>query len=201
MQSKTDIANMALGHLGHSKPIANIDTDRSAEGNAVRTFFDISLKETLRDFAWPVASKYRDLDLVEENPNTEWGYSYRYPSDCVTFKKIISGKRQDTTDSKIEYEIGGDDQGSLIFTDQPEAVGKYTKFMDNTALFPVDLVMALSFRLAAHIAPSVTGGDPYKMGSSAMTNYLFYISRAQATALNEEQPGKQNEAESIRGRD
>src|SRR5665648_440114 len=98
MSSATEICNMALGHLASGKEIANLETERSAEAIACRRFFDSARDAVLRDFSWPFATKIKALSLIEEDPNSEWAYSYRYPTDCLNFRRILSGTRTDTRD-------------------------------------------------------------------------------------------------------
>lgn len=201
MGSKTEICNMALGHVGVGREISNVDSERSEEALACRRFFDQARDETLREYAWPFATKLANLGLIVQNPNTEWGYSYRYPSDCLEFRRILSGKRTDTPDSRVPYKIGQDDQGQIIYTDIPSAQCEYTTQITAIERFPADFRAALSLLLATYIAPRVTGGDPFKLGDRAMRLYQFKLTRAEVAAGNEEQPDRTPEAESIRARD
>lgn len=189
MATKTEICNLAIIHLGSAKEISNLDTDQSSEGSVFRRVYDDVLRAVLRDAEWPFASKVLSLGLIASNPTTEWGYSYRYPSDCVQFRRILSGKRKDTKDSAIEYKILRDSAGRIIYTDQETAVGEYTMLNDDPEQYPSDFVLAFSFRLAAYVAPVLTGGDPFGMGKRAMEFYMQEISRAQANSFNEEEYG------------
>ena len=56
MSSKTVICNLSLSHLGISKEISNIDTERSAAAEACRRWFNLARDETFRDFNWPFAT-------------------------------------------------------------------------------------------------------------------------------------------------
>ena len=91
MASKTEIGNLALSHIGIGKEVANIETEQSAEASALRRVYDTALRKTLRDFNWPFARVIADLGLIEEDPTDEWDFSYRVPSDCVSFRRIPSG--------------------------------------------------------------------------------------------------------------
>lgn len=196
----TVICNLALGHLGSSKEIANVETERSAEASACRRFLEPSKKETLRDFNWPFATAYVTLALVETSPNTDWAYSYRQPSDCCRIRKILSGVRNDTRDSRVPYEKASDSTGILIYTDQVDAVLKYTKNVTNNSLFDQDYVMMLSLLLASYIAPKITSGDPFKLGERAFRLYLDSKEKAQSTSLNEQQDERPPESEFITAR-
>lgn len=199
--SETSISNMALRHLGSTKPIADLDTDQSAEANACRVFFPICLEESQRDFAYPFTTRIEPLALVEEDPNDEWAYSYRYPSDCMMFKRILSGTRNDTRQSKVPYKLIQDDQGTLILTDKENAECEFSKLNDSVQGHPRDYIMALSFLLASYIAPSVTkSGDAAKLGELAAARYEQKRARAEANALMEQQDEEPPQAEHIRAR-
>lgn len=198
--SKTEIANLAISHLGVAKEIGNLDTEKSQEAGACRKFYDLALETTLRDFDWPFATKYETLGLIESDPNDEWDFSYRYPSDALKIRKILSGTRNDTRQSRIPFVEGQDNSGKLIFTDQEDAQVKYTPFTTNVALYPPDFIMALSLRLAAYVAPRITGGDPFKMGDRAIKLYMYELSKAESNSGNEEQEEENPESEYIRAR-
>lgn len=187
--STTEVANMALSHLGVGTQITALATERSAEANACRRFFETTVQATLRDFAWPFATKIVDLVQVEEDPNDEWGYSYRYPSDCLRFVKVLSGVRNDTRQSRVPTKIVQDDDtsGKLILCDSVDAQGEYTYYVSQIERWPDDFVLAVSFRLAAYIAPLITGADPFKMRPQCTQFYEFEVGKAKANAANEEQ--------------
>lgn len=87
MSSSTEISNMALSHLAISREIAALDTERSQEAQACRRFYETVRKTVLRDYPWPFATKFATLALVEDDPNSEWDFSYRYPSDCLNARR------------------------------------------------------------------------------------------------------------------
>lgn len=195
MATKTEIANMALSHLGVGKEIANLDTDQSAEGSACRRFYEMVKDATLRDFNWPFATRFRVLSLIEESPNDEWDFSYRYPTDCLEVRRILSGQRNDTNDTRAPYKIAQDDAGLIIYTDEREAEIEYTVRADDPLLYPSDFIIALSFRLAFYIAPRLTAGDPFNLQQRCMQMYDIEISRAARTGINEEQQDVEPESE------
>lgn len=195
MTSKVAICNMALSHLGNAVEIADLDTEPSAEASACRRFFDETVDAVLRDFDWGFARLYQPLALVTENPNTEWRYEYQLPSDCVRFRKILSGLRNETRQSRVPFELNNGASGATIFTDQAEAVGKYTRRITDTERFPVDFVLAVSFRLAHYIAPRVTGGDPFQLSNRALQLYQAEIAKAQAASEHEQQPDEEPDSQ------
>jgi hypothetical protein len=201
MASSTVIANLALSHLGIGVEISNLDTERSQEALACRRFYDIARQSTLRDFPWPFATKFVSPTLIEEDPTDEWGFSYRYPADCLKIRRILSGLRNDNRQSRAPYKVAQDDNGKLFYCDIEDAEIEYTVDEDNEDIFDSDFTMALSLRLAAYIAPRLTAGDPFKLGERAMQLYLFELNTARANSLNEEQVEQDPESEYIRVRD
>jgi hypothetical protein len=201
MASITDICNLAISHLGISKDIANVTTEQSAEAKACRRFLDIARETVLKDYNWPFATKMATLNLVEEDPNDEWAYSYRYPSDCLYARRILSGFRDDTDLTRIAYKITQDDQGILIYCDVENAILEYTLNTENVDLFSSDFKVALSYRLAHYIAPRITAGDPFSLGDKALQKYVLEIQRASANAFNEDKSSLPLTTDSISARD
>jgi hypothetical protein len=198
--SMTEVANLGISHTGSGKTIANLDTEKSAEAAVCRTFLPQVIDEVLRDFSWPFATQFVTLPLVQTQPNNEWGYSYRYPSDCVFFRRILSGMRNDSRASRVPYRVGQDSQGKLIFCDIDSAAAEYTVRVLDVLRYPPDFVMAVSLKLAFYIAPSITAGDPFKMGDRAFKLYKLLIEDAKANAVNEEQVDQERDSSFIEGR-
>lgn len=201
--SRTQIANMALAHLGVNKDIQDITTDRSSEAGVVRRFWDEVRDATLRSFPWPFAKKSSALQLVQANPTAWWQYAYQYPSDCLAFYRINDGlgTYQDTRQSRVPYEIVAGPSGRLIYTNQQDAVGDYCLRVEETHYWDGDFNLAFSLMLAAYIAPSVTRGDPFKLGQRAMQLAMMQMGIAQKDAANENQDPEEpaSEFERVRG--
>ena len=199
--SKAHIVNISLSHLSISKTVAILATKRSEEAITARLFYDVAMEATLRDFPWPFATRILALALVEENPNDEWNFSYRYPTDCLEIRRILSGIRNDTRQSRVPYRILSDEQGSLVYTDKENAEIEYTVNAVSPQFYSADFVMAFSLYLAHLMAPRLTGGDPYKLGARALGLYDLEISRAVKNAFNEQQIEEPPESEFIRARE
>lgn len=187
MANKTEICNMAISHLGNSSEIANVDTESSQEASACRRFYETAKNATLTDVDWPFATAYFTLNLIEETPDDEWNYSYRYPVGCLSVRRILSGTRNDSVKSREPYKILKDASGKLIYADKENAKIEYTEDISDPEFFSAEFALALSFRLASYIAPRLTGGDPFKMKQEMLGQYDLEINRAKKKAFNEEQ--------------
>ena len=179
----TDVAicNMALAEIGVSQQIANLTTEKGNEARVCNLYYGPMRDAVLEDYDWPFASARATLALLDEQPNSDWGYSYRKPGDCLRAIKIDSGIRQET--SPIPFQEGTDDSGGLIFTDQSGAVLKYTRRITNPALFSSAFADALSLRLAAKIAGPL--GRRKNLQLEKMREYQLQISQAGANAQNQ----------------
>lgn len=196
--SKTVIANMALRHIKVSKEIGNLDTDLSAEAEAIRVFYETLRAETLRACYWSFATKYVALSLVQQKPTSEWDFSYRYPTDCVRIRRILNPQsRVDTRKSRVPYLMASDPTGVLVYTDLQGAWIEYTYLNITEAYYPSDFVLAFSFHIASYVAASLTGGDPFKLGDRALAMYNQTVSVAAANIANEDQPDMLPDAELI----
>ncbi len=200
MSSQIAIYNLALSHIGIGTEVASI-TERSQEALALNRFYVTTRDAVIRAFLWPFATKIVTLGLVEADPNDEWGYSYRYPSDCLFFRRVLSGIRNDTRQSRVPCKIASDSSGQLVYTDSESAQAEYTARITDAGLYPADFELALSLRLASQVAPRLTGGDPFKLGERSLALYNFHIATAEASATSENQDDEQPEAQMIRDRE
>ncbi len=200
MASKTEIVNLALTHLGVGKEVANIETEKSEAAITARRVYDTARDVTLRDYPWPFTTRIAALALVEEEPNTEWAYSYRYPTDCLNIRRILSGLRNDNRQTRAPYKIAGDDSGSLIWADEEDAQIEYTAKSTNPLVYAADFTLAFSYQLAYLMAKRLTSGDPFKLGDQALQLYQVELSRASASAFNEQQDEEVPESELERAR-
>lgn len=209
------VANMALAHIGVGAA-ESLSSDNSAKVDAINAFKEITREQTLRDFPWPFATMTADstdvttaatnaFAAIASAPNNEWAWSYRYPTDCVEIRRIQSGVRNDTPVSRVPYRIGFDGTtatatGRLIFTDMEDAILEYTALVTDNTIYPTDFVMAWSYRLAWHIAPTLAATYTPELSNDLMQKYALQIGRAKMNAANEEQPDRPVDAEWINGR-
>lgn len=199
--SDTEVCNLALVHIGVTKAIANLTTERGTEASTCKTVYSTALQTTLRDFAWPFANTNANLALVQANPNDYYQFSYRSPADCEKIVKLWSGIRNDSRQSRVHFKIVNSSSGKLIYTDLENARANYTRREEDMSLWTSDFTLALSYKVAYMVAPALTKGDPFKLGDRAQQNYTLTIGQAKSNALNEEQPEEDVESEFIRTRE
>jgi hypothetical protein len=200
-ESKTEIWNLAIGHLGTGKEIAS-DSENSEEAKACRRMWDICLRKTLIAAPWHFAKRIQAAELIEIDPNDEWGYSYQIPTDCVFLRRVLSGSRNDSRQSRIPFTPSSDTDGNkLFYTDLENAYIEITFLNTNPLQYTPGFELSASYKLASLIAPRLTKGDPFKMKKDMERLFLMSLSEASAENANEEQPDVEVESEFIRARE
>ena len=181
MATKTEICNIALLTL-KAETVSNIETDKTIGARACRVFFNEVLRLLLEEFPWPFAQVREYLSKVEDNPTSDWAYSYAYPPDSARILSVPTGAQ-----TGADYSVVYGEQSRLIYTNQPEAEIVYTRFITDTGRFPPSFSMALSYKLASAIAVSVCEGDLFKLGELAEAKYRQTITTAKLIAQKERQ--------------
>jgi hypothetical protein len=193
--TKIEICNMALAHIGHGNIIANIN-ENSREAKACNRFYDIARLELIRNYFWKFSLRTQALSLVSENPTSEYGYAYRYPSDCLRALRILSGVRNDINQTRVVYRIFG----NLIYTDRINAEMEYVADEQEAGNFPIDFAIALSYKLAIYILRLIASGDPARLKPQLEQDYMMSIRSAQANNWNEQQADPEPDVDLIQVR-
>lgn len=214
MATQLDICNMAIRNLGVSSQIADLTNERSKEAQACRLFYPQVLDEVLRDAPWPFATRVTLLAQVAEEPTSEWLFSYRYPANCLTIRRILPESqlrvsmfnateiRYPALFPRIDFRIARDDDGLLVYSQTDAPYAEWTERVEDPTQYPPDFTSALAWKLSFYIAPSVAGGDQFKLGDRALGIYVAQIARAKQNAGNESQgrldEGQTSELENAR---
>lgn len=215
--SEVEICNMALGHVGNSSAIASL-AEKSNEARACSLYYAQCRDEVLSAFPWPFATVINALTLVASDPTTEWSYSYRYPADALATFRIPSGFDRLATgfvgttwgltpwgwplfpSIPVPYRIVSDASGKLIYTDMASATIEYTSRLTDVTQYPADFTAALALRLAADVAPTVTGGDQFSLGPRALQRYQEALSNAREHGANEREQDRPPDSDFIASR-
>lgn len=204
MTDTVSVYNLALSHCGIGVEV-QATTENTTAANACRRFFEQARDELLTDFPWPFARKVDTLALVEDDPTTEWAFSYRYPSDCLRVRRILGTVRNESRTDRVPYEIARDDSGLLIYTDwEDETNGaqlEYTVRVSDPTYWPAPFVRALAYLLASYIIMRVSSGDPASLRKTSISLAQMAKDWAQADSLNEQQDEMLPESEFITDRD
>jgi hypothetical protein len=197
------MVNQSLSRIGSAQTIASLSESSSAAVQGA-LWYPIVRDALLRDFMWPWATSYAPLVLVSDPTtgpvNTEWLYSYRYPTDCLFIRRLLippsstpavtltsQGQvliapvqwRQDADPYPVPFEIGQDADGKLIYADL------YTAAVTDPTQFAPDFSDLLVWRLAVELSYSLAISDARRDFAQKM--YKDVLATTRANALNEQQ--------------
>lgn len=175
--SETEIANLALSHIGGAN-LSNID-DNTPPAKVVRQFFDQALEEVLRAYDWACATKRQELAAVDGDL-TQYDYRYAFPADpyCLRVLTVFSPTTgEDLPDDKFIIE------GRELFTDTTPLSVKYMAKLTNVSEYDSLFTEALSFKLAAYLAFPITKKS--NLRGEMLQLYLLSLGQAQAVSGEE----------------
>lgn len=207
----TRLVKLALSRIGVSKKIENLATDTCQEAVTARLHLTPALNFVLAAFNWPFARRYATLTLVDgsasEPVNGDWLYSYRVPADLYVPRRIVPPRNTSrhlmsqagvattvaANDDRPPFDMGADDDGPLLFTDEATVELEYTTR-------PAHLVRlgspafrsCAAWRLAAELAKPLSRDA--KDRDFALQMFAYELRAAEASALNESQPPKDGDA-------
>lgn len=204
MLTEVETVNLGLSHLGHTKAIADLD-ENSQEARLAKRWLNVSHRQLLGMHDWRIAQKVVTLNLVEENPTTEWLYSYRTPTDCIKPREIpyyATGQSQivDPDEAvlaqlgnqiKIAFDISSDTTGGLIYANVSSPSLKYTRYME-IAEMHIEYCITLSHLLAKRLIIPLGKTDMIGISDKIKVEFEQSYADAQAAELNHIQPIKTN---------
>ncbi|MEI0850054.1 hypothetical protein [Pseudomonas aeruginosa] len=205
MPSTVDICNMALSHIGNSERINALD-EASAQAEQCSLFFESCVDEVLRAIPWGFATAFVDLAEVTINPDTEYPYCYAMPVDCLLARRIVNSvwpvgyypfpcDYQLPQIPPIQFRVINGSSGRLISTTVSPAKLEYTTKLSTPEIFDPIFVSALSWKLAAKVAPALSRDA--NIAQVCEQQYQYEIRNAGAASFNEAQRGPQPESSFI----
>lgn len=105
IDSKTDIANLALAEIG-ARRINSIESDQSVESKACKLHLDHVVNMLLRQHQWSFATKRKSLSRLSVNPPTEWAGQWQLPGDFVRLIRVV-GSSGDPAQPVRDFSIEG----------------------------------------------------------------------------------------------
>lgn len=181
MLYKTDIANLALGRLGVSLIITDVDTDNSQQAKIIRRYFRMSMDTLLELHPWSFATQYKELVLEEEDPTPIYRYAYRWPTDCLIIRQLaedgVFSRSELYEDQKERWEMVYSSGTPIFYSNVANAHAKFTTRVPDTILMPNHFGRALSAQLAMDIAPSLITNNYAKIKQTFDTDARVDITR------------------------
>lgn len=210
MTSEVDIVNLALSMLGDDATVSSIDPpEGSAQAAHAARFYPIARNAILEMHAWGFATKRAALALLSTTPPSQWQYVYAMPINMLNILAVTSDTAQDdystgfpppyTPFQESNNNIGQgaytpqpyvveslSDGSQVIYTNQQNAVMRYTVLVTDVTKFTPLFVHALSVTLASHLAGPVLKGETGRAERKAlMTEAMQILASAKVSDANQ----------------
>lgn len=159
MPSETDIANLALQHLGESR-INSIEDTGDKVSRTCKVNFAQARDEALQSARWGCAKTQAALSKLAQAPLYKWRAAYQLPADFI---RLIEIEGEDAWTPKEYF----DRQGNKLLIgrgedaeDMPDSINiEYISRVEDTTLFDPLLVESIAMLLAMKCARALTGSD------------------------------------------
>ena len=221
MSSEVEICNLALSHLGDAANVASINPpEGSAQAEHCQRWYPVARDALLEMHDWGFATKRALLALVE-NPFSQWAYAYAKPSDALKIIAIMA------SDAPGDYAVGqplagstplqvdqrgvyipqqfvtetDDDGREIIYTNQVNALARYTKLITDTGRFSPMFRDTLACYLASFLAGPVLKGDSgISTGRAKLTQAMEMLARARLSNAQQQRQDVAHEVPWLAGR-
>jgi hypothetical protein len=181
VSSEVDICNLALGHLGDDATVASLDPpEGSAQAEHCARFYPLARDLMLDAHHWGFNTRRAALALLSAAPPSSWRYAYALPADILSPIAVLAPDARD--DNSIGMPAYGgyacapnpqsgaytpqpfvseaDDSGAVvIYTNQVNALLRYTARVSDPTKFPPTFVQGLAMMLASMLAGPVLKGE------------------------------------------
>lgn len=144
----TDIANVALGHLGEYR-ISDIDST-APEAQKVSRMWGMTRDSLLQRYSWCFALHRETLVEVLPVPAFEWAHQFQLPTDFLAVYRF-NGRGGGNGEQAWAVE------GDRLLTNDATAQLRYVRRVESASSWPPLFALAFSYYLASAIAPAFTG--------------------------------------------
>ena len=208
MASEVDICNLALAHLGDTATVSSLNPpEGSAQAEHCARFYPIARDTLLELHRWNFSMR-RSVPASLTSDWTEWEYAYALPANTMTVLSVLPDDSTDDYSTRFApadtllsyapivaagaytpqaYTIETLADGQLVlYTDQENAVLRYTVRITDTTKFSSLFVMSLSWHLASMLAGPIIKGETGAAEAKRAVQMLGqYLIQAQSEDSNQ----------------
>jgi len=206
--SETDICNGALALIGDTASVASISPPSgSIQAVHCARFYPMARDSLLEMHTWAFSTKRVSPALLAETPPSPWSYAYDTPSDVINFLSILDPAATDDYSAGLaqygnisgsyNYNVGiytpqpftveTDSSGnSVIYTNQPNAVLRYTGKVTDTTQFSPLFIECLTWLLGSKLAgPVIKGSEGRAVQADCLKKFEAFLGLATSSDANQ----------------
>jgi hypothetical protein len=185
MATDIDIANMALSRLGTRATVADL-TENSTEAREINRWYATIRDELQGLIDWNFNRVTRALSSSGTAPD-RWGYSYAYPSDCLTLWRLdFSGGWywHRWNGLAIPFEIASDGTNQFLLCNDTITTAIFSQRITDPAQFSSAFILAFVDCLAAAVALAIT--QKIDLAERLARHAQDRVERAMVSSANEQ---------------
>lgn len=182
------ICNIALGKIGHTQLIEDLETIETVEAEQCDLHFEARRDELLELHPWKFATKRVVLALLEDVERSDWEYVYTRPANCIAVRHLATpGDRNPAASGKISFDVEANDagDGEVILTDLEDAELIFTIRHEYPAVWPATFCDALAWRIAVELALSIK--KDRAQADAMLKGFQLALATAGAVSSNQSQ--------------
>lgn len=177
-RTRLDICNQALKNLGETRTLASLLED-NASARLCKRYYGIAVQTLLERFPWSFATNTKKLTQLT-NSRVDWEYAYQLPENFLGVVSLGGDPGAVYFDEELDFSI---ERGVLYANEGNDLYLRYTQRSPNPADYDQQFTNALSYQLAAEIAPGIAQGDKGAALSQSMAQMAnYYVEQAMAYA-------------------
>lgn len=155
MPTQVEIINQALRHLG-AQEIQDVGENRPEATRAARAW-PSAVDCLLRKHPWNFAQEWRKLAASSSVPIIGYACAYTLPVECLRLIDVRADGNLSAQQARHEL------VGRTIYTDASPCYARMVVAQSSPATWPPDFCRALSYLLAADLAPSIVRDEGTKI--------------------------------------
>lgn len=154
MSSQVEICNLAIGKLGSTSFITDIDDENSKTAAYCRLFYAPTRDALLRSHLWKFARKRAVLAPLVDEPLFDGGRYFQLPTDCLR----VVGTDMDYQDSYGRWFV----EGNKIVADTTVLNIVYIAKIEDESMYDPLFVQAFSLYLAHEMCQALVQSESAK---------------------------------------
>jgi hypothetical protein len=154
MSSQVEICNLAIGKLGSTSFITDINDENSKNALYCRLFYGPTRDALLRSHLWKFARKRAVLAPLVEEPLFDGGKYFQLPTDCLR----VVGADEDYFHNYGRWFV----EGNKIVADTDVLNIVYIAKIEDESLYDPLFVQAFALYLAHEMAPAIAQSESMK---------------------------------------
>jgi len=154
MSSQVEICNLAIGKLGSTSFITDINDENSKNALYCRLFYGPTREALLRSHLWKFARKRAILAPLVDTPLFDGGKYFQMPTDCLR----IVGTDMDYESAYGRWFV----EGNKIVADTDVLNIVYIANIEDESLYDPLFVQAFALYLAHEMAPAIAQSESMK---------------------------------------